>query len=317
MLKNKLILALLLTTSIYATPLYAEEHGHGDEQGHEEGGHEEGGHEETDSTKIQTEAAANAGIEALKAGPASVHESLTLTGRITLNENTTTLVKARFPGIVREVHKGLGESVAKGDVLAKVESNDSLQVYSVVAPSGGIIIERHTSVGDVSDDEHMFVIADLTNVWAEFHVFPRDLSKVKRDQKLHIKSVDGNFQTEATIASLLPVAEASSQTVIARVTIPNPDEQWRSGMTVRGEVILNEREVPVAVSTAAIQRSEGSAVVFVKEGETYTARKVELGMADDEWTEIRSGLTAGEEYVAKNSFTVKADIGKAGAEHSH
>ena len=332
MLKNKFVLlafaALLafgafqfqkgMNTNTDADEHESEKQSHSDEgHGHADEEHSEEEHGKSDSTEIHDAAANNAGIEVLQAGPASIHESLLLTGRITLNENTTTLVKARFPGIVRAVYKGLGETVKVGDALAKVESNDSLQTYSVKAPSSGIIIERHTSVGDVADDEHMFVIADLSDVWAEFHIFPRDLTKVKRDQKLYIKSVDGGFQVEATIASLLPVAEASSQTVIARVTIPNPDEHWRSGMTVRGEVILNEKQAPVAVSTAAVQRSEGSNVVFVKEGETYTARKVELGMADDEWTEIRSGISAGESYVAKNSFTVKADIGKAGAEHEH
>ena len=301
------LLAILILSTAF--PVYAnEEHEH--EHEHEE-------NHEQDSTTITESAAKDAGIETAKAGPASIHEGLILNGRITLNQNSTVLVKARFPGIVRSVKKGLGESVKAGDVLATVESNDSLQVYNVTAPSEGIIIERHTSVGDVADDEHMFIIADLRDVWAEFHVFPRDLDKVKRDQKILIKSVDGNFQTEATLTSLLPVAEIASQTIVARATISNPDEYWRSGMTVQGEVILSEREVPVAVATEAIQRMEGAHVVFVKEGERYTARRVEPGVTDEAHTEIRSGLTVDDQYVAKRSFTVKADIGKAGAEHSH
>ena len=57
-------------------------------------------------------------------------------------------------------------------------------------------------------------------------------------------------------------------------------------------------------------------MVFVREdGGTYKAQPVETGMSDATWTEIKSGLTAGQHYVAKNSFVVKADIGKAGAEH--
>jgi cobalt-zinc-cadmium efflux system membrane fusion protein len=69
------------------------------------------------------------------------------------------------------------------------------------------------------------------------------------------------------------------------------------------------------VKTEAIQRMEGNTVVFVAEDAgTFKAQPVETGMGDATWTEIKSGLSAGQRYVAKNSFVVKADIGKAGVE---
>lgn len=299
----------------------AEAHGHGHEEakgggdghGHEEGGEEEGG----DKTKISDAAAANSEISVLEAGPATIHDVVSLTGRITLNQNTSANVKARFAGIVRSVNKGLAESVTTGETLATVESNDSLLVYPVKSPITGVILQRNTNVGDVAGEQPLFVVADMSNVWAEFFIFPRDIARIKNNQKIHINATDESMKTEATISSLLPVAEASSQTVIARVTIDNPEGQWRSGMTVRGDVVVAEKPVSVAVASSAIQRQEGANVVFVKSGENYEARKVEIGLGDGEWTEIRSGLKAGESYVAQNSFVVKADIGKAGAEHEH
>jgi membrane fusion protein, heavy metal efflux system len=242
---------------------------------------------------------------------------VSLTGRITLNQNTSAQVKARFPGIVRSVSKGLAETVTAGEVLATVESNDSLLVYPVKAPIDGVILQRNTNIGDVAGDQPLFMISNLSNVWAEFFIFPRDMARIKSGQKVHINATDDSMNVEAAITSLLPVAEASSQTVIARVTIDNPTGQWRSGMTVRGDVIVAEKQVPVAVASVAIQRQEGASVVFVQEGNSYEARKVEIGLGDAEWTEIKSGLKAGERYVAQNSFVVKADIGKAGAEHEH
>jgi cobalt-zinc-cadmium efflux system membrane fusion protein len=105
---------------------------------------------------------------------------------------------------------------------------------------------------------------------------------------------------------------------VARAVIENADNHWRSGMNIRADVVLSEKEAPLAVKTEAIQRMEGNTVVFVQEeGGTYKAHPVETGMSDSQWTEIKSGLNAGQRYVAKNSFVVKADIGKAGAEHEH
>ena len=83
------------------------------------------------------------------------------------------------------------------------------------------------------------------------------------------------------------------------------------------EIILHEQEVPIAVRTSAIQLHEGNQVVYVRHDNTYTMRKVETGQSNRNWTEILSGLQAGETYVSENSFIIKADIAKSTSEHSH
>jgi len=310
-----------------------DEHAHGDEHGHDhaekkpaadkhegedEHGHggEEGGHAE--ESKISDNAVKNLNIEILEAGSAMVQETIAVSGRVTLNQNTTAQVKARFPGIIKSVLREPGEKVNAGDTLATVESNDSLQVYAVKAPVSGTIITRNANVGQLSSEEPLFVVADLSKLWAELFIFSKDGEKLKAGQKVHIQCLDDDINTQSTIALVLPTAEASSQTVVARAVIENADNHWRSGMNIRADVVLYEKEATLAVKTEAIQRMEGNTVVFVQEeGGTYKAHPVETGMSDHEWTEIKSGLSAGQRYVAKNSFVVKADIGKAGAEHEH
>ena len=291
----------------------ADEHGKADEHGH---GGEEGGHDE--GSKISDNAIKNLNIEILQAGSAMVQETVSVSGRVTLNQNTTAQVKARFPGVIRSVLKEPGEVVKAGDTLATVESNDSLQVYAVKSPVTGTIITRNASVGELAADTPLFAVADLSKLWAELFIFSKDGEKLKAGQKVRIQCLDDPVNTESTIALVLPTAEASSQTVVARAVIENADSHWRSGMNIRADVVLSEKEAPLAVKTEAIQRMEGNTVVFVREdGGTYKAQPVETGMSDATWTEIESGLTAGQHYVAKNSFVVKADIGKAGAEHAH
>lgn len=268
-----------------------------------------------DKTEISQSSAEAMKIEVLQAGPATIHQTIGLTGKITLNQNNVAQVRARFPGIVRSVNKSIADEVKKGEILAKVESNESLQVYAVVSPLNGIVLGRNTNVGDVADTESMFVVADLSELWAEFFIFSRDVERIQPGQKIDIKSLTDETSTEAVLANLLPTTESSSQTVVARVTIANPDNKWRAGMTVRGDVVLSERDVALAVKTSAIQRQEGGHVVYVQKGNKYEMRKVDLGQSDREWTEILSGLEKGDSYVATNSFIVKADIGKSEAAH--
>lgn len=283
------------------------------EEVHNEEGHKES--EQADSTEIPKDVADNASIRTDIARAATVAETVTLTGRITLNQNTTAQVKARFPGIVREVKKGQGESVNTDDVLAMVESNDSLQVYPVKSPIDGVVLARNTNIGDVAGDGSLFTIANVSDVWAEFHVFPRDIDKIKNGQIVRVTSFEGQHAAEAPISVVSPIAESSSQTIVARVTLPNAEGLWHSGMTVRGDVAVSETQVSLAVKTSAIQRMEGKTVVFVRNGDRYAMRPITPGIADSEWTEVKEGLKAGETYVSGNSFLIKADIGKAGAEH--
>jgi hypothetical protein len=108
---------------------------------------------------------------------------------------------------------------------------------------------------------------------------------------------------------VLPVADEDGVTLLDGLELPVSEEDAPA---------VNEHDgVPVAlaVPTAAIQQMEGNSVVFVKEGERYTAMPVTTGHADADMTEITEGIAAGVEVVGTNSFIIKADIGKASAEH--
>ena len=294
-------------------------HGHKEEGGHggEDDAHGHGDEHEEGRTEIDGDAAKAAGIKISKAGPIKIQDVLTLTGRIMLNRNTTAEVRARFPGVVQSVKVNWGDEVKKGQALASVEANESLRVYSITAPTDGVVLTRNTNVGNVAGEDAIFTIADLSEVWAEFHVFPRDLGKVKESQQVRVHTLENGKEIEAPITLILPTADPLSQTVIAVVSIPNKEGKWRPGMTVEGDVHISEKQVPLAVTTEAVQRMEDKTVVFVKEGDAYEMRPVRLGQGDGKYIEVREGLKAGEQYVSQGSFIVKADIGKAAAKHEH
>lgn len=286
-----------------------DEHKHEDSHGHEE-------HKQS-SVKIDPHEAENAGIKISKVGPATIKKVLTLTGRIMLNRNTTAKVHARFPGVVQNVMVNWGDKVKKGQPLATIEANESLRMYTVYAPVDGVVLTRNTNVGNVADKEELFTIADLSEVWAEFHVFPRDFGKVKEQQLVRVHTLENSKEIEAPIILILPTADALSQTVIAVVSIPNKDGKWRPGLTVEGDVNISEKQVKLAVTEDAVQRMDDKTVVFVKEGNNYEKRVVKLGKGDGKYIEVRDGLKAGEQYVSHGSFIVKADIEKSEAGHDH
>lgn len=282
--------------------------------GHEAGLEDAG---EGGAIKIDPKVAKDMGIETRIAEKGTVSKIVIVTGRIVQNQNTTAEVKARFEGVVKSVAKTQGETVKAGDVLATVESNNSLEDYPVRAPVGGVIIARNINIGHITGSEPLFIIADLTKLWAEFYVFPKDASAVSAGQKIVLKGVASEAQAEISINAMLPIVENDSQTVIARGDIDNRDNIWRPGMSVIGNILTQAKDVDVRIDAAAPQRMDGKVVVFVENGGVFEARPVKLGTSDQLSSEVLEGLQPGENYVAKGSFVLKADAEKSGAEHEH
>lgn len=286
-----------------------DDHGHGGHDGHDE--HEEG------KAEISPDAAELTGIKVQKAGSNTVAVIAPLTGRIVLNENKTANVRARFPGFVKAVHVNLGDTVKKGQKLATVESNESLKSYSVTAPIDGVILKRETNIGDVTNGKELFVIADLSTVWAKYHIFPRDVPNIKKGQDVVVHTLDEKTRQNTKISMLFPTTDALSQTVIAIAELANDKGIWRPGMTIEGDIKVNEKQAKIAVPRAALQYMEEQEVVFIQDGNVYEPRPVKTGVIGTENVEILSGLKSGEAYVSEGSFVIKADILKGTAAHEH
>ena len=268
-------------------------------------------------TTIAPMAARQAGIKAEPAGPALFDETVELTGQVELAPAAQSEVGARFPGRVMAVMRNVGDRVRAGTLLARVESSESLQTYSVTSPRSGIVLERRTNVGDVTGTEPIFIIGDPADVFATFPVYPRDMEKVRPGQPLLVQSLAGDHKQTTRIRDFLPVAQAASQTITARAPLPNPNGFWRAGMGVKGLATVSRRQVPLAVRTSALQAFRDFTVVFAKVGNTYEVRMLEIGQQTPEWTEVLKGIKPGQPYVTSGSFVIKADIEKSGASHDH
>ncbi len=211
-----------------------------------------------------------------------------------------------------------GERVKKGQVLALIESNDSLLTYSVKAPHNGVVIKRNTNTGDVANENALFVISDLSTLWAEFNVFLSDLNSITVNQDIDIQHLDSKLSTQSKISMLLPVTDPISQTVTAIVPISNSDNRWRPGMVIEGNVHVKETLAEHAIKESGLQNMHEKPVVFVREDEAmFVPHEVTLGERDGKFIEILSGLSHGDEYVSEGSFRIKADLLKETAEHEH
>jgi len=268
--------------------------------------------------ELGAEAIHAAKIEIAVAGQATIRTTMALTGQILPNEDRMAHIIPRFPGVVKEVRKRLGDRVENDEVLAVVQSNESLQAYEVRSRIAGTIIKKHVTPGEfVAEGEDVYVVADLSTVWVDLNVYRQDFDRLQIGQPVTIDAGEGIEPAAGTISYISPFGAPNTQTMLARVELPNPTGRWRPGLFVTAEVVIDEASVPIAVRRSGLQRVRDSEVVFAKYGDVFEIVPLELGRGDVEWIEVLSGIDAGRPYAARNSFIVKAELGKAGASHDH
>ncbi|MDH5547470.1 MAG: efflux RND transporter periplasmic adaptor subunit [Gammaproteobacteria bacterium] len=266
--------------------------------------------------QIAAEMAAKSGIVTSIASAGVISETIALSGRVQVDPDKLSFARARFPGVVKKVFRQIGDRVKRGDRLAEIQSNDSLQEYIVNAPVGGVIIGRDIQLGESVNQENLFTIVDLSSVWIELDVFEKDLARVAVGQKVSVSSLSGEL-AEGKISWLSPMLAHASQSIQARVVISNRKQRFRPGQFVSAELVVAQHKSPLVVQKSAIQRFRDFDVVFARVGDFYEVRMLELGRADTQWIEVLEGLKPGTQYVSANSYLIKADIEKSGASHDH
>lgn len=259
-------------------------------------------------------------VRVTSAGPGRIATYVDLPGEVVPNADRVAHIVPRYAGIVKEVHKRIGDIVEKDDVLAIIESSESLSAYELKTLLGGTVIAKHITRGEaVTRESQAFVIADLSDVWIELSVYQRDLARVAPGQKVIISTGHHMPDVEGAVSYVSPVVDEHTRTALARVVMRNDEGAWRPGMFVTGRVEVESAQVGVAVPLAALQTSHDEVVVFVETDDGFEPRPIKLGRASTTHAEVLSGLSHGERYVASGGFILKAELGRAelGDGHAH
>ncbi|HBR94328.1 MAG TPA: hypothetical protein DEA90_09215, partial [Opitutae bacterium] len=164
-----------------------EAHGDHDDHG-EAGGHDE--HEEEEEggpVKLTSEVRNAFGILLDRAGPGTLHEEVVLPGEIGFNRKAIAFATPRYNGTVQKINAQLADRVKKGDVLAVLESVDTLRPFEVKAPFDGVIVSYDITPGQTVDaGTSLFTVADLSSVWADLQIYQKNFGQIKEGLQVRI-----------------------------------------------------------------------------------------------------------------------------------
>ncbi len=181
------------------------------------------------------------------------------------------------------------------------------QIYPYViikATKNGVLLERKVNPGEIVEkNRELFNLADLKTIWLVGYAFEKD------SPYLHLgEAVTGTIEERngASINGVLsyvsPILDSTTKTLEVRADIPNKDFKIKPNMYA--EMFVNTGVAHVlAIPTDAVEKFGDYNFAYVKVApHTYEERKVETGKKNDLYTEIISGVKAGEEVVTRGSF---------------
>lgn len=264
-----------------------------------------------------------AGIIIEKIQQQTLSQTIELPGRIGFNEDRLVHISPRFNGLLKSLKVGVGSYVREGDILAEMENNETMVVYTLKAPISGTVIEKHATPGEfLHTDASLLVIANLSRVWVNCDVYAVDISRLKTGMKAVVARI-GNTHTRTThISYIAPVFDATSSTGLVRMVLSNTDKQWRPGMFIRATINIAGKNKVLAVPTEAVQTVDDERVLFIPgPAQSFFTRVVTIGKRTRALTEIVSGMQVGEAYVAQGAYELKATMVTRGmdphAGHGH
>ncbi|BBU32336.1 cobalt-zinc-cadmium resistance protein (plasmid) [Burkholderia sp. THE68] len=191
----------------------------------------------------------------------------------------------------------------------------ALNRYELRAPFSGTIVAKHVTPGEaIAAEANVFTLSDLSTVWAEMAVPAQHFDAVRVGRTATVKAAAFASSSQGPISYVGALLGEQTRSAQARVVLPNPDGAWRPGMFVNVFVSAGGQTVPVAVVSDALQEIDGSPAVFVATPKGFVAQPVRTGRKDDRMVEVVSGLSVGQQYVASNSFVLKAELGKGSVE---
>lgn len=259
---------------------------------------------------LSRDAVALAGIKTATVIRGRISNTIELPGEVGFDENKLAHISPRFPGIAQRANYNVGEYVNAGQVMAIVESNESMNPYEIKAPISGWVIEKHITPGEfVSGENSIFVLADLSTVWINLAVYPREINRVRKGQTAHLKAIGSEETTAGTIDYITPLVDLRTRSATARVTLSNDYNEWRPGTFVQATITTPGKDTTLIVEKDAVQYLDERSVVFVSsELNVFQPVDVVIGDSDANYVQILGGLPESATYVSKGAFELKAKI---------
>ena len=283
------------------------------------------------------------GLTTAQAATASVNGVSSIASATFAYQAERTLT-AQAGGTVSAINVQEGDAVSKGDILIELTGDDltesiqsaseslrsaeismqnqqdNMSNYTITSPISGTIIEKDAKQGDaLTSGSTLCVIYDLSYLEMVINVDELQIGALSVGQKVQLTAdavADKTYVGTVTRVSMKGSSSGGTTTYPITIRIDDTDG-LRPGMNANAEIVVAEANNALVVPNAAVIRggyvlvskkspSAANAVEDMDAPEGYVYVKVETGVSDDSYTEIKSGLQE-DDTVAYDTSSVSDD----------
>ncbi|MGL6106897.1 efflux RND transporter periplasmic adaptor subunit [Romboutsia sp.] len=180
---------------------------------------------------------------------------------------------------------------------------ETKESFTLKAPFDGIVSNINAKVGEVPVGLNPpIVVSDTSQLSLEITVSNKDIGLISigNEHKVSIQSKKGKIiETSGKIASIEAITGSEEKDYSVKITIPNK-EKLESGSFAEIYIPSTKREDTIVISKNALFRTNGTPYVYIVSPENKVKKvKVALGMENDDFVEILSGLRSGHKVITR------------------
>ncbi|MBA7710855.1 Multidrug resistance protein MdtA [subsurface metagenome] len=183
-----------------------------------------------------------------------------------------------------------------------------LDAQKVASPVAGTVLKRFIDPETIkyqpdkiySESTSLFIVGDLATLTVEGTVFESDIRKIVKDQKVRVilNPVDSKFVWgRLERVSLTPRGTSDSAKFDVDISFDTPPQNINEGLRVDFQIIVAEVKNTVAVPVEFVHRENDEFFVMLQSGGQLKKHSIEPGIWDNNYYQIKSGLTPGDKIV--------------------
>ena len=196
----------------------------------------------------------------------------------------------------------LGVTPAAIERLGKHGAVNSLT--PVVATLSGVVVERKLAQGQVVQPaDALFVVADLSNLWAVAQVPEQQVSQVKAGQSVSIEvPALGNEKLLGKLIYVGQTIDPETRTVLVRTALDNSDGRLKPAMLASMLIEAKPADRLVIPASAVVRENDMDHVFVAEEAGAFRLVRVKLGVEQGGQRVVLSGLKGQERVVVDGAF---------------
>lgn len=207
--------------------------------------------------------------------------------------------------------RAYGLSDAQIKTLLRKGSSAADGRFELLAPAAGRIASDEFIVGErVEAGRTLFTLVKEDSVWVQAHLAPAEAARVREGDAVHVTA--HGISLPGTVVQRSHLTNERTRTASVRIAVDNADDALHPGELVEARIAVGAGGAVLMVPSDAIVLLQNQPTVFVTHGgNRFEALPVATGDTRAGWTAIEHGLNAGDAYVRRGAFVLKARLLRA------